>query len=173
MSLKTLKSLPPAALESEPPPLEAEAPHRVLARLNKEHQRVTEELRELKRSWAQKNIRAQRCRQPIPTAEITHIKNKRRELATQLLSIQAQIGATNKELRERRTAGNDAKVTRDSAPVSNGTKSKKAPLKEHPVFNQYFALAAENELEASLYERIEGAAKSMLSQALKTGIEEP
>jgi hypothetical protein len=144
------------------PPLEAEPPHRRLARLNKDQERVIEGLRKLKRSWAEKNIKAQACRTPISTAEITFVDNRRRALASQLLSIRTQIGATNKELREREAAGNGARIVRESAPVSTGTKPKKAPVREHPAFDQYFRRAAKNELEAGLYDSIEAAAKSML-----------
>jgi hypothetical protein len=68
-----------------------------LARLNRDHERVTEALRELKREWAAKNIRAQATGMPIATSEVTHVENKRRELAGELLRIQTEIGATNKK----------------------------------------------------------------------------
>jgi len=56
-----------------PPPLEAEPPHKRLGRLNRDHERITEALRELKRDWARKNIRAQATRQPISTARTVRL----------------------------------------------------------------------------------------------------
>jgi hypothetical protein len=78
-TLPSSSGLPPAA-----PPLESEPPHRKLARL----ERITEALRELKRTWAEKNIRAQVTRTPIATSEVTHVENRRRELTSELLKIQ-------------------------------------------------------------------------------------
>src|SRR6516162_1944493 len=91
-TLPSVNGSPPASS----PPLESEPPHKRLARLTREHERVTEALQQLKKDWATQNIRAQQCRQPIPTATITHIENRRRELAGELLRIQTEIGATNK-----------------------------------------------------------------------------
>jgi hypothetical protein len=171
LKLKTLEGLPAETGSTESPPLESELPHKRLARLNREAARVTEALRELKRDWAEKNIRAQLTRTPIATSEITFVENKRHELAGELLRIQTEIGATNKEIRERKAGGSAGSL---AEPVNRKrTQSKKCPLREHAAFDQYFRLAAENELEASLYGRIEAAAKSMLAQALKTGIEKP
>jgi hypothetical protein len=169
MKLKTLKNLPAETGSTESPPLESELPHKRLARLNREAARVTEALRELKRDWAEKNIRAQVTRTPIATTEITFVENKRRELAGELLRIQTEIGATNKEIRERKAGGSAGS---SAEPPRERVKSKKFPLKEHAAFDEYFRLAAQNELEASLYDRLEAAAKSMLSHALKTGVEQ-
>jgi hypothetical protein len=155
---------------SAPPPLESEPPHKRLARLSRDHERITEALRELKRDWAAKNIRAQATRQSISTAEITHVENRRRELASQLLKIQTEIGATNKALRERKAGGNGITVSSGESAPPKRIRSKKCPLREHAAFNQYFRLAAENKLESGLYARIEASAKSMLSHALQTGI---
>jgi hypothetical protein len=171
MKLNTLKSLSFDTGSTESPPLESEPLHQRLARLTREQERVTEALRELKRAWAERNIKAQATRTPIPTAEMTHVENRRREFAGELLQIQTQIGAVNREIRERKAEHSEGN-SRGTPLVKNGTKRKACPLKEHPSYDQYFRLAAENELEAGLYRRIEAAAKSMLSHALKTGVEE-
>ncbi len=81
--VKRLAELPEASGEPAAPPLEAEPPHRRLARLSKELVDVTREIRELKKAWATKNIKAQSIRQAISTPEITHYENKKRELALQ------------------------------------------------------------------------------------------
>jgi chromosome segregation ATPase len=83
----------------EPPPLENEPPHRKLARLMTEHAKTTEQLQELKRNFAAENIKAQQCRQTIPTSQLTFVENKKRELAGRLMELQAEIGKTNKEVR--------------------------------------------------------------------------
>jgi hypothetical protein len=49
---------------------------------------------------------------------------------------------------------------------------KKHPVKEHPAFPQYVVLAVENELEPGLRDLVIRSAKSMLAQALATGIEQ-
>jgi ribosomal protein L29 len=162
-----------AALDVNPsaPPLEAEPPHQRLARLNRELVKATETIQWLKKQWAQRNLKAQGCRQAVSTAEVTHFENEKRDLAAKILGLQTEIAQVNRELRALKVAAasNGAK---DTALVRKIRKSKACPLREHAAFDQYFRLAAENELEAGLYNRIEAAAKSRLSQALKTGIEE-
>jgi hypothetical protein len=172
MKLKTLNGLPSSAGSTEPPPLETEPPHRKLARLNREHAATTEALQALKRAWAERNIKAQACRQAVPTSEITHFEDQKRTLALGLLSLQSEIGATNKAIRERSKAGGAPTSPASESAPRKRAKSKACPLKEHPSFDQYFRLAAENELENGLYDRLEAAAKSMLSHALATGIEQ-
>jgi hypothetical protein len=165
-----------AALEvipSAPPPLESEAPHRRLARLNKELVKATEAIQSLKKQWVQRNLKAQSCRQAVSTAELTHFENQKRDLAASILRLQTEIASTNKEIRERKQSRGSAGSFAEAAPVKTGTKSKKCPLKEHAAFDQYFRLAAENELEPSLYDRIEAVAKSLLGDALRNGVEQP
>jgi hypothetical protein len=170
--LSTLKSLPPSEGSQSPPPLESEAPHKRLARLNRELVQATETIQALKKQWAERNLKAQACRQAVSTAEVTHFENEKRDQAAKILRIQTEIGAANKLVRERsKNGGAPTSPASESAPRKRA-KSKACPLKEHPSFDQYFRLAAENELENGLYDRLEAAAKSMLSHALATGIEQ-
>jgi hypothetical protein len=151
-------------LPVDPPKLEHEQPHRRLARLTREHAETTTALQELKREKAERSIKAQQCRQTISTAENTHFENQRRELSARLLDIQTQIGATNKELRERKAAGH-----------GNGSKPA-APPKTRPLatdleFDVYFRLAAHSELAPALYAQVERVAKSLLNDARRMGVE--
>ena len=147
------------------PPLESEPPHRRLARLNKELANVSEEIRELRKTWAAKNIKAQACRQSVSTPEVTHFEKQKRELALKIQELQTGIGEVNRELRERKAARQEAR----SAPQAVEPKS--GPLRNHALFDQYFHLAAKNELVPSMYAAIERTAKAMLIDALKMGIE--
>jgi hypothetical protein len=109
-----------------------------------------------------------------PRAENTFVENSRRELNSQLQAIQAQIGATNKEVRARKAARKNGSSTASPVVVSEerqGTKSKKCPLRSHAEYPAYFLIAAQNELDPRLFERIERAAKSLLAHALRVGIE--
>jgi hypothetical protein len=173
--LKSFKSLPSPTgrLSTSTPPLEAEPAHRKLARLNREAADTVTLLQQLKKEWATKNIRAQATHTSIPTSEVSHVESQRRELTSQLQNIQSQIGILNRELRAKKAAGNGAKDVAKAAPARVGSKSKRCRLREHVEFPVYFALAARNELSEELFAQIERSAKSMLSQALKTGIEEP
>jgi hypothetical protein len=158
-----------SALPVQPVPLENEPPHRKLARLTREHQSVTEQLQTLKKSWAERNIKAQACRQAVSTPEVTHFETTKRELALQLLDLQTQIGALNKELRANKAA---RQAGRQPPARANGSALKKTcPLKSHPQWDAYFRLAAENELEPRLLAQIERSAKSLLQHALETGVE--
>jgi hypothetical protein len=169
LKTKTLKDLEvPGPLLTTAPRLENEPPHRRLARLTREHAEITLNLQELKKEWAQRNIKAQAVRQPVSTPEITHFENQKRELALTLLNIQTQIGATNKELRQRKAVKQQSVSTNGSKAVS----TKEAPLKEHREYPIYFLLAARNELDVRLFASVERAAKSMLQHALETGVQE-
>jgi hypothetical protein len=161
--LPRVKGDPPA-----PPPLEAVPPHKALARANQRHAQLTEELRQLKADWAAKNIKAQQCRQPIATSEITFVENRRREPHLELERTQGEIGRFNKEIRE-------AKALRQApTPKVNGSKlSKRCPDKEHREFPTYFLLAAKEELTRELFDQVTRTAKSMLENALRMGTEEP
>jgi len=170
LKTKSLKDLEvPGPLATAAPPLENEPPHRRLSRLSREHADITLKLQELKREWAARNIKAQACRQPVSTPEITHFENQKRELALRLLNIQTEIGATNKALRQRKV-GNSSRL--NSHETNSAKPLKEAPLKEHREYPVYFLLAARNELDARLFASVERAAKSMLQHALETGVQE-
>ena len=128
-----------------PPPLEAEPPHRRLARLTSEHAETTAKLQELKKAWAERNMKAQARRQAISTAEITAFEKAKRELALAIQNVQTAIGRTNKEIRERRLNPPPA------AAKPKIIRSKDNPLKEHREYPIYFLLAARNELEPRLF----------------------
>lgn len=153
-----------ASLPADPPPLENEQPHRRLARLTREHAETTRALQELKRSWAERNIKAQACRQAVATSEVTHFETTKRELALRLLEIQTGIGAANKELRERKVQkqGNGSKP---AAPP------KTKPLAADFEFDVYFRLAAHNELALALYAQVERVAQSLMADARRNGVD--
>ena len=165
--VKRLAELPESSGAPAAPPLEAEAPHRKLARLTKELASTTKALQSLKREWAERNVKAQACRQAVSTPEITHYENKKRELALRIQSIQTEIGATNRELREHK-----AERQAGRAKVNQAVREPKAgPLKTHPEFLAYFHLAAQNELTPALFAQITKISKAMLGDALRMGIE--
>lgn len=157
------------SLPAQPVPLQNEPTHRKLARLTREHAETTSALQELKRAWAERNIKAQACRQAVSTPEVTHFETQKRELALKIQAIQTEIGATNRELREHKASrqGNGSKQ-----PSQPARPIKTCPLKSHSQWDAYFRLAAENELEPRLLAQIERSAKSLLQHALETGIEE-
>jgi hypothetical protein len=158
--LVKLADVLPTQLPVQPVPLENEPAHRKLARLAREHQSVTEQLQTFK---------AQACRLAVSTPEVTHFETTKRELALQLLDLQTQIGALNKELRANKAA---CQAGRQPPARANGSALKKTcPLKSHPQWDAYFRLAAENELEPCLLAQIERSAKSLLQHALETGVE--
>jgi hypothetical protein len=167
---KALKQLPAVIdgnqLPAEPPPLENEPPHRRLARATAEQSRCTEALRELKRSFAAKNLQAQLTRTPISTAEQTHVARQRHELHLQLESAQAQIAAANKEIREKKaTAQTGAKPKEPKL-----RDVKKAPFRQDREFVEFFYLAAEATLTEPLFATIIRTAKSMMFDAAKMGL---
>jgi chromosome segregation ATPase len=166
--LSSLEQLSPSSVSTvAAPPLEAEAPHKRLARLNRELTETVETLQALKKAWAEKNVKMQACRQAVSTPEVTHHETHKRELALRLLDLQTQIGALNRELRLSKAS---AKAPR---PRSNGAKlSKKCPLKDHSQYAAYFLLAARDQLHPDLYDQVERTAKSMLQHALGCGLEE-
>jgi hypothetical protein len=154
------------SLPVEPVPLENEPPHRKIARLTWEHSETTTALQELKRSWAERNIKAQACRQAVSTPEVTHFENEKRELAHKIQALQTEIGATNKEIRERKA---------ERQTNSNGSKhppqQKTRPFAADLEFETYFRLAAHSELAPALYAQIERCAKSMIADARRMGVE--
>ena len=155
--------LPPASFEA-PVPLENEPPHRVLARANARHAKLTEELRALKSQWTAKNIKAQQCRQPIPTPEITHVETRRRELQSALMETQAEIARINKLIREHKVVRQAGKPLKGDA-----AQPKRMPLGDDPEFPAYFVLVAKTELAPSLYAQVERIAKAMLRDGQKMG----
>ena len=148
------------------PLLEAEPPHRRLARLTDELATTTDALRELKRAWMEKNLKAQACRQAVSTPEITHFEKMKRTLALKIQEIQTGIGEVNRELRESKAARQEGRSVKRAAEPKSG------PLRNHALYDQYFVLAARNELAPSMYAAIERSAKAMLADAVKMGVEE-
>jgi len=134
--------------------------HKRLARATKRQADLVEQIRQLKAEWSAKNIKAQATRIPIATSEITHVETKRRELQSQLMAAQAEIGECNCEIRQ-----NKAKHQ------GNGNGNKPQPLKNHPTFDRYFRLSAENLLPPGLLKQVEADAKTSLAHALSTGVE--
>ncbi len=160
--LVTLRDALPAtpSLPQEAPPLQREPVHKRLARATKRQADLVEQIRQLKAEWSAKNIKAQATRIPIATSEITYVETKRRELQSQLMAAQAEIGECNCEIRQ-----NKAKHQ------GNGNGNKPQPLKNHPTFDRYFRLSAENLLPPGLLKQVEADAKTSLAHALSTGVE--
>jgi hypothetical protein len=85
-ALKTLKALQKNGVATaEPPKLEAEPPHRRLARLTSEQARLVEEIQSHKSAWASRNQMAQDTHQPPSTPEITAFKVHHRDLSSKLV----------------------------------------------------------------------------------------
>lgn len=176
--LKTLQDLQPKAKGSAgpPPPLQGEPLHQQIARLNRELTKATEDLQAFNHEWAQKNIQAQSVRLPIPTPELTFAANKRRELAAEIQRLQSELGMANRKRRPLSAASQKSSQADHNAQVvvsPKRTRSKSCPLKEHREWLVYFELAAREELTPQLYGLVERTAKSLLSHALQTGVEEP
>jgi hypothetical protein len=153
----------------QPPPLEREQPHRLLARANTRHLELTTELRELRASWAKRNIQAQQTRIAISTPEITHVENKRRELHLALEATQDEIGRLNRLVQE----GKAARQARQAGKPRNGdtVEPKRMPLGSDPEFPTYFVLTAKNELAPALYRQVERTALAMIADARKMGLD--
>jgi hypothetical protein len=167
--LKNLSDLTPSGKEPvASPALESEPLHRRLARLARELGRATEELQSFNVEWTKRNLRAQSCRQAIPTPEITFTAYKRRELAARIQEIQSQIGIANRERRQLDAGKTSQKKAaadtseRLAIPVKRITSSKACPLRSHRDWPAYFLLAAREELAPGLFEQIERSAKSLL-----------
>jgi len=157
-TLPSANGLPPA-----PPPLESEPRHQRLARLTREHERVTEALRDLKRDWATKNVRAQATRTPIATSEVTHVENRRRELAGELLRIQTAIGATNKEIRSQKPSR-----------LANSRERARRELEQrHFDFLTMFHMVVRDSVDPRQFRAFEDGAKALLEEAREMGIEAP
>jgi hypothetical protein len=87
--LKTLKALSKnGVVTKEPPPLEAEPPHKRLARLTSEQERLTKEIQEHRSAWASRNQMAQDTHQTPATSETQAFKQYHRELAARLAAVQ-------------------------------------------------------------------------------------
>jgi hypothetical protein len=169
--LKSLKNLPKADIHVvEPPPLQFEPPHKVLARLTAEQARLVEEIRSHKTAWAQRNMVAQNKRQTIATSELAAFKEHHGDLSKALADTSLKIGEINRELRANKAARQNG---RPEPIVETRTKSKKeSPLKNHPEWLTYFHLAAREELAEGLYEQVERSAKALLQHSLDVGIEQ-
>jgi hypothetical protein len=155
-------------LPEDPPPLENVPVHVQLARANSRHAKLTEELRTLKANFAAENIKAQQTRTPIPTSRITFVETKRRELHLALEATQSEIGKLNKLVREGKVhkQGNGSRQPPQAAPPKTG------PLRDHPKWDFFVRLACENQLPPEMLKRVEAEAKGLLSQALRTGIDQ-
>jgi hypothetical protein len=169
--VKRLAELPSASARPVVPPLEAEAPHRRLARLSQELVDATQAIQDLRKTWAAKNIKAQSVRQTISTPEITHYETRKRELALRIQSLQTGIGETNRELRERKAERQATKSAKATTPAL-APAPKTGPIRNHPAFDQYFHLAARNELTPALYAQVERTARAMIADAFKMGLED-
>jgi hypothetical protein len=175
--LKTLKEVPKAvAVSTDVPPLKFELPHAKLSRLTSEQERLVEEIRSHKTTWANRNMVAQNKRQTISTAELTAFKQHHGELSKALSETSLKIGELNRELRANKAAkqnGNHrAPIPLVVDPVNRRTAKKGCALKDRSDWAEYFVLAARGELTDALYAQIERAAKGMIEQALMTGISE-
>lgn len=168
---KTLRALKPEGLPEEAPPMEGELPGRKLSRLTAERDKAVEELQTLKRNFAAENIKAQQCHQAIPTSQITFVERKRKELSDKILSLNLEIGATNRAVREHRAERQNGHRQAPAIEVNDRTAKKEGPLKKHPEWATYFLLAARDELAEGLFEQVERSAKLLLQHALETGIE--
>lgn len=166
--LKTIKELPKVNGLSTPAPLEAESPHRKLARLTADQDRLTREIREHKEAWARRNLTAQYKRQAVSNAESTAFREHHADLAAALAKVQLEIGQVNRELRGHRAKRNSKGALRNGVEKPE----KKCPLKQHDAYPCYFMLAAKDVIhDEEMYKKMESAAKSMLQHALQTGVE--
>lgn len=176
--IKSLRALKSRGLPESAPPLEYETPGRKIARITKERDKAVTDLQELKRAFAERNLTAQRLRQSVSTSEITGFETRRKELAAKILDLNTSIGETNRAIREHRAErqGGRTNGSNHFAPpppkpaVRSGRRD--CPLRARSDWPDYFILAARNELTEALYSQIERCAKTMMEQALLTGISE-
>jgi hypothetical protein len=158
------EALPPADPSTPEPPLGAAQLHAALDRANIRHLELVDELRTLKAHWARRNIEASQCHQSIPTAEIKHVEAQRRSLHLALEQTQSEIGRLNKlsrELKARQAVSKPAKGITTSTIGITGADSETA----------FFILAAKNELDPAMYDRIERIAAAMQRDAKKMGLD--
>jgi hypothetical protein len=171
--LKTLKALSKnGVVTQEPPKLEAEPPHRRLARLTEEQDKLVREIQSHKQAWADRNQIAQQTHQPPATPEITAFKQHHRDLSCRLAAVNLEIGATNREIRQHKAEVAVRKVKPADQPASRNGLKLKAPIKRHVEFPAYFLLAAEAEMDPRMFSKVESVAKSMLRDAMTNGLEE-
>jgi hypothetical protein len=139
--------------------------------LAKEEVEVTDGIRNLKAERHAANVKAQQQRQCVPSAMITHWETTHRELAARLLAIHTEQTAINKELR----ANKAARKANGYDGVIGDFPDRPKPLKTEPLKKSadwliYFRLAAQNELDAKTFARIERVAKSMAEHARINGV---
>ena len=146
LTIRPFETLPSANGSSPAPPLE-----------------FTEALSELKHDWAEKNIKAQATRTPIATSEIMHVENKRRELAGELLKIQTEIGATNKEIRPQKPT---------SQVIQGRIRARKEAEERENDFLVMFYMVAKDSLDPRQVAALESGAKALLKDAEQMGIDE-
>ena len=132
-SIKTLKAIPRAIAAGivEAPPLVNEPPHKRLARLTAEQERLTKEIQEQKAAWAQRNFQAQNKRQTISSAELTAFREHHGSLAAALADVNLQIGQVNKEIREHKAAMQSRKAKPDDVPIETNRLERR--LKSTPL----------------------------------------
>jgi hypothetical protein len=174
---KSLKSLPKADIHLvEPPPLQFEPPHKVLARLTAEQERLVKEIQEHKKAWATRNMVAQNKRQTISTMELTAFKTHHSELAGALAKTNLKIGELNREMRERRAERqNGQRIDVEPPPAANSSRrmpKKECPDKKRDDWADWFLLAAREALTDPLYKDVERTAKSMIESAQMMGVSE-
>jgi chromosome segregation ATPase len=172
--LKSLRAIPKADIHVvEPPPLEAEPPHRKIARLTSEQERLVREIQEHKTAWAQRNFQAQNKRQTISSAELTAFQAHHSDLAKALAEVNLAIGETNRQVRQHKAELQAWKANPNPPePVRRNGIKQTAPIKRHVAFPSYFMLAAEVELPEGMFKKVVATAKSMLGDAITNGVEE-
>jgi hypothetical protein len=170
--LKSLKAIPATVHVVEPPPMEFEPPHKLLARLTAEQERLVKEIREHKTAWARRNMVAQHKRQTVASAELTAFREHHADLSKALAEVNLRIGEVNREMRAVRAARMQPRVDEPDPPIRRNGFKQEGPMKRHKEFPVYFMLAAEQQLDAKLFDRIVSVAKSLLGNALAMGVEE-
>jgi hypothetical protein len=140
--------------------------------LTAEQERLVKEIQEHKKAWATRNMVAQNKRQTISTVELTAFKTHHAELAEALARVNLQIGELNREVRANNAVRqNGRRVDPEPAPNGRSTPKKEGPIKRHKAFPVYFLLAAEQELDKRMFDKIVSVSESLLANALQMGIE--
>jgi hypothetical protein len=155
----------PVDVSTPEPPLQAHQLHAALDRATIRHLELTDALRQLKTSWAKRNVEAAQCHQSIPVAEIKHVEAQRREAHLELEKTQAEIGQLNKLLREHKAR--QVKLVKDRP----DPQARSNPLASDDPDPVYFMLAAQTELDPAMYARVARIAELLRRDAQKMGLE--